>query len=175
MHTSQAILPGTSTLLLRFNSTYVRIRFYGQDIVLFRENIVNRMRRHCIKPPKDGDDINTITGHVCFFSLSTSLTSALQLVKTLLDEAHLCPLNISVRPVFWNYDHAMYLYPLPDTVIISLTIATKIYVYRLFWLISMISTNTYMTAVWLLILAPLQQISPSLHIDQLPKKSSSHE
>jgi len=32
------------------------------------------------------------------------------------DEAHLCPLPMSVRPVSWTYDHTLSLYPLPDMV-----------------------------------------------------------
>lgn len=37
-------------------------------------------------------------------------------MQTVLDQAHLAPLPISVRPVLWDYDHALRLYPMPTTV-----------------------------------------------------------
>lgn len=41
---------------------------------------------------------------------------ATQLVQTVLDQAHLAPLPLTVRPVLWDYDHALRLYPMPTTV-----------------------------------------------------------
>lgn len=43
----------------------------------------------------------------------------LQLVQTILDQAHLAPLPLPVRPVLWDYDHALRLYPMPTTVRLS--------------------------------------------------------
>ena len=41
----------------------------------------------------------------------------LRVVKTLLDQGHLLPL--AGAPIYWNYDHAMSLYPLPDTLVLG--------------------------------------------------------
>lgn len=41
------------------------------------------------------------------------------LVQTLCDQAHLCPLPLTVQPVYWPYDHALRLYPLPDLLILG--------------------------------------------------------
>jgi DNA polymerase epsilon subunit 2 len=42
-----------------------------------------------------------------------------QFAKTLTSQAHLCPLPSEVCPVYWPYDHALYLYPLPDVVVVG--------------------------------------------------------
>jgi len=42
-----------------------------------------------------------------------------QLVKTLVDQAHLCPLPLHVRPVYWQHDQALRLYPLPDVLVLA--------------------------------------------------------
>ena len=41
------------------------------------------------------------------------------LIKTVLDQGHLCPLPVTIRPVYWNYDHALRLYPPPDLLILA--------------------------------------------------------
>ena len=100
---------------VRFASNPCRIRYYTQEIVVSRQNILNKMRRHCIIPPviinnnidsdnEEHDTADVITDH---------------LVKTLMDQSHLCPLPLSVQPVYWNYDNALRLYPLPDMVILG--------------------------------------------------------
>lgn len=33
-----------------------------------------------------------------------------------MDQAHLCPLTDTTQPVFWEFDHALRLTPLPDVV-----------------------------------------------------------
>lgn len=42
-----------------------------------------------------------------------------QLVQTILDQAHLVPLPATVRPVLWEYDHALRLYPMPTTLVLA--------------------------------------------------------
>jgi len=79
-----------------------RVRFFNQQITVFREDLVNTMRRHCVVPPS-ADDAN-ISNH---------------LVRTLIDQSHLCPLPLTVRPIYWNYDHCLHLYPLPDVLILA--------------------------------------------------------
>lgn len=39
-----------------------------------------------------------------------------QLVQTILDQAHLAPLPLTVRPILWDFDHSLRLYPMPTTV-----------------------------------------------------------
>ena len=42
-----------------------------------------------------------------------------QLTKTIICQAHLSPLPLHVTPIYWNYDHVMRLYPLPDLVVVA--------------------------------------------------------
>ena len=39
-----------------------------------------------------------------------------QLVQTILDQTHLSPLPLHVRPTMWEYDHCLRLYPMPTAV-----------------------------------------------------------
>lgn len=38
------------------------------------------------------------------------------LVSTVLDQAHLVPLAQRIRPVLWDHDHSLSLYPMPTAV-----------------------------------------------------------
>ena len=44
------------------------------------------------------------------------------LTKTLICQAHLSPLPLHVVPIYWNYDHVMRLYPLPDLVVCAVRV-----------------------------------------------------
>jgi hypothetical protein len=83
---------------LHSRAHYCRIRFYTQEIVVFRADTFSRIRRHCVVPPVDTEP------------------QLQQLVATICEQAHLCPLPLTVQPVYWDYDHALRLYPLPDVV-----------------------------------------------------------
>lgn len=41
------------------------------------------------------------------------------LCATLLQQSHLCPVPLESQPVFWNYDHALHLYPIPDVLVLA--------------------------------------------------------
>jgi DNA polymerase epsilon subunit 2 len=82
-----------------FTSNPVRIRYCTKQLTFFREDVTNKLRRHCFLKPSSEDE--TLADH---------------LVRTVCDQSHLCPLPISVKPVYWNYDHVLHLYPLPDFV-----------------------------------------------------------
>jgi DNA polymerase epsilon subunit 2 len=41
------------------------------------------------------------------------------MITTLLDQGHLCPLPLSSRPILWEYDNAMRVYPLPDVLVLA--------------------------------------------------------
>lgn len=83
-----------------FTSNPCRIQFCSRQIVVFREDILQKMMRNAIKLP----DTNTITE---------------DFAKTIICQANLAPLPLYVIPIYWNYDHVMRLYPLPDLVIVA--------------------------------------------------------
>ncbi|XP_033639912.1 DNA polymerase epsilon subunit 2-like isoform X2 [Asterias rubens] len=82
-----------------FTTNPCRIQYCTQEIVVFREDIVMKMCRNCIRFP---DNSSEIPNHF---------------VKTVVCQSHLCPLPLHASPIYWSYDNAMRLYPLPDLVV----------------------------------------------------------
>jgi DNA polymerase epsilon subunit 2 len=87
-----------------FTTNPCHIRVGRQEIVVFRDDIAEKLRRHSVVPPTDDQHATELSQHV---------------VKTLLDESHLCPLPMSARPIAWPLDHSLRLYPLPDVVVMA--------------------------------------------------------
>ncbi|KJE88954.1 DNA polymerase epsilon subunit 2 [Capsaspora owczarzaki ATCC 30864] len=88
---------------VEFGSNPCRLRYCTQEIVIFREDLLSKMRRNCILPTPEKSDV----------SLAAAFT------KTVIDQAHLCPLPLHVRPVYWDFDHALRIYPAPDVLILA--------------------------------------------------------
>ncbi|XP_046460207.1 DNA polymerase epsilon subunit 2-like [Daphnia pulex] len=82
-----------------FTTNPCRIQYGTKEIVVLREDILTKMCRNAINFPSD--DIPQ------------------QFAKTLTSQGHLCPLPGEICPVYWPYDHALYLYPLPDVVVVG--------------------------------------------------------
>lgn len=87
----------------RLASNPCRLHVAGREVVVFRDDLVHRVRRHCAVPPPPA---------------SEAATDEL-LVATIVGQAHLCPLPPLSRPVHWNYDHALRLVPLPDALVLA--------------------------------------------------------
>ena len=85
----------------QFCSNPCRVQFCTREIVIFREDILGKLCRHCVRFPSKGADLPT------------------HFAKTIFSQAHLCPLPLHSRPVYWAFDHALQLYPLPDLVVIG--------------------------------------------------------
>ncbi|BGP57875.1 hypothetical protein JCM8202_001771 [Rhodotorula sphaerocarpa] len=86
-----------------------RVRWFSQEIVIFRDDLMGRMMRNAVRfPAEEGGGAGGRKG---------DLRKAL--VQTVLDQAHLAPLPLSVRPVLWDYDHALRLYPMPTTLVLA--------------------------------------------------------
>ncbi|CAI8057810.1 DNA polymerase epsilon subunit 2 [Geodia barretti] len=85
----------------KFCSNPVRIQFCTREIVVFRDDILGKMCRNCVRFPTKSADLPT------------------HFTKTLLSQGHLCPLPLHSRPVYWAFDHALQLHPLPDLVVIG--------------------------------------------------------
>ena len=77
-----------------------RIQLYTQEIVVFREDIVSKMSRNCVYFPENGET----SGHFA---------------RTILAQGHLAPLPLANCPVHWDFDRSMWLYPVPDLVVIG--------------------------------------------------------
>eukprot|EP00850_Spirogloea_muscicola_P010866 SM000065S20215 [mRNA] locus=s65:288301:292052:- [translate_table: standard] len=86
-----------------FGSNPCRIKYYSQEIVVFRYDLLQRMRRACVIPPSNSETKEPFH----------------HLVATVLQQGHLCPLPLSTQPVFWDFDHALRLYPAPHTLVLA--------------------------------------------------------
>ncbi|KAJ4713627.1 DNA polymerase epsilon subunit [Melia azedarach] len=86
-----------------FSSNPCRIKFYTQEIVFFRQDLLYRMRRACLIPPSTEETDDPFE----------------HLVATIIHQSHLCPLPLMVQPIIWNYDHSLHLYPTPHTIVLG--------------------------------------------------------
>lgn len=82
---------------------------------------MSRMMRNAVRMGGDDEEGVDLRKAVSCFAVESVderwLTGwNLQLAQTLLDQAHLAPLPLTVRPILWGYDHALRLYPMPTTV-----------------------------------------------------------
>ncbi|PWA22562.1 hypothetical protein CCH79_00015177, partial [Gambusia affinis] len=84
-----------------FTTNPCRIQYCSQEIVIMREDLVNKMCRNCIRLPNSNLDIPN------------------HFVKTVLSQGHLTPLPLYVSPVFWAYDYSLRVYPVPDVIVFA--------------------------------------------------------
>lgn len=88
---------------LTLTSNPCRIRYFTQELVIFRNDISLRLLRKSVVP----------------LSRDSPHKLAYQVVHTLLHQAHLCPLPLSAQPVYWAHDHALRLRPVPDVLVLG--------------------------------------------------------
>jgi DNA polymerase epsilon subunit 2 len=120
-----------------FASNPCRIRFFTQEIVILRENVLHKMQRSSILKRKSSssstsskkrqenneDDQESskmdIEEEEEQQQEEEKVDITDHLLKTVCDQSHLCPLPLETRPVYWAHDHAMWLYPLPDLILFA--------------------------------------------------------
>ncbi|KPI39911.1 DNA polymerase epsilon subunit B [Cyphellophora attinorum] len=124
-----------------FTSNPARISVFGpvEELVLFRDDISGRMRRNAITfadpesetaeldgPAQadamdlDIDAVKEAASHVpkaVKFDVATQIGR--RITKTLLDQSHLSPFPLSLRPVAWDFAASLSLYPLPSVLVIA--------------------------------------------------------
>jgi len=103
-----------------FATNPCRIKFFDQEIVVFREDSMSRMLRNItagVKLDATGDDLKRYVRYFRFPN-AQSLTklNVFQLVQSILDQAHLSPFANHIQPTLSDHDHALRLYPLPTAV-----------------------------------------------------------
>eukprot|EP00762_Andalucia_godoyi_P005954 ANDGO_00066.mRNA.1 DNA polymerase epsilon subunit B len=86
-----------------FSSNPCRIRISGKEVFICRENILSKMRRHCVVQP-DLSEASDLSEH---------------LVSTILSQGHFSPVSLTSQPVYWELDHALHLFPLPDVLVLG--------------------------------------------------------
>lgn len=80
-----------------------RLRYMTQEIVILRDDLMQKMIRHCSVKPEFGES-GSMSEHF---------------VKSVVDQSHLCPLPNSARPVLWRHAHALWLFPVPHVVVLA--------------------------------------------------------
>ena len=85
----------------QFCTNPTRIQFCTKEIVVFCEDLMSKLCRNCIRFPTEATNLPNL------------------LARTILSQGNLCPLPLHVRPVYWMYDHAHWLYPLPDVIVLG--------------------------------------------------------
>lgn len=125
-------------------SNPTRIAYISQEIVVARDDISQRLRRHSVEFPmveeskeqelidlqqklerKNEADATSI--HELFKSndqLPAKTKESRKLAKTLLDQGHLSPFTTNVRPVVWDLDHTLTMHPIPSTLVLDDTTAS---------------------------------------------------
>ncbi|KAG1334197.1 DNA polymerase epsilon subunit B [Cocos nucifera] len=96
-------IPGPDDADLTAFVIFCRIKFYTQEIVFFRQDLLYRMRRSSLIPPSTEETSDPFE----------------HLVATITHQGHLCPLPLTVQPIIWNYDHCLQLYPTPHTIVLG--------------------------------------------------------
>eukprot|EP00981_Chlorochromonas_danica_P000253 scaffold61_cov180-Ochromonas_danica.AAC.5 len=126
---------------ISFGSNPCRLRCYTQEIVFFREDLLRKMQRNLVVPLKvstshssgsTGDDIegDEEGAEAIINDHQNSSESALngsedipdvteQLVESLLDQGHLCPLPALAAPIIWELGHTLRLFPLPHLLVLA--------------------------------------------------------
>ncbi|XP_077485756.1 DNA polymerase epsilon subunit 2 isoform X3 [Amblyomma americanum] len=74
-----------------------RLLYCGRQVVLWRQDGLAKACRHSVHRPWDKDMAQMYT-------------------RCLAANGHLSPLSLAVTPVFWEWDFALWLHPLPDAV-----------------------------------------------------------
>ena len=84
-------------------STYFRMRYFTQDLVVFAGEIPTQLRRNTLIPPR------------CNSEDSYSRNS----IKTIIDQGHLAPFSSSTLPLYWDHDRFLSLTACPDLLVMS--------------------------------------------------------
>lgn len=86
-----------------------RIRHFTRELVFFRHDIMRLVRKHEVVPLRDPHEgAPPLPEHV-----------REEMVRLLLDQAHLLPLPLEESNIMWAFDHTLRLYPLPHAVFIG--------------------------------------------------------
>lgn len=110
-------------------SNPARISLFGpvNEMVIFRDDISSRLRRNSIifeseREQQDEEETAEATGDKDQPPRSDlaneALISSRKLVKTILDQGHLCPFPMSKRPALWDWAGSLHLYPLPTALML---------------------------------------------------------
>lgn len=105
-------------------SNPVRLRHGPAEAVLFRADLQRKMRGLCVLPPPEVPppspaDAPADPAAAAATAEAVAVTTFDHLCATVLQEGHLCPLPLEYAPVAWEWDHALWVYPLPHALVLA--------------------------------------------------------
>ena len=107
----------SSAKRIHFVSNPSRLVYFGQEIVVFRDDLLQRLLGHTVR--LKGDQSASATTRDDNSSTANVVDLKKFLVSTVLDQAHLCPLPGWARPILWEFDHTLRLYPMPSALVLA--------------------------------------------------------
>ncbi|QLL33719.1 hypothetical protein HG536_0F00430 [Torulaspora globosa] len=119
-----------------FASNPARMAYLSQEIVIIRDDITERFKRHSVPFPMEilaqshdksaNPEVTAIRQLIkADDQLPMKVRESRKLVKTVLDQGHLSPFLTSIRPIAWSNDNALTLHPIPSTLIFCDTTAPR--------------------------------------------------
>lgn len=101
-----------------FMSNPCRIKCFGQEIIVYRDDIMARMLRNLVgvKPDVQTDDLKRFVRPTFKILICFPMLTIHKLVQSVVDQSHLSPFTRTVQPILPEYDHALRLYPVPTAV-----------------------------------------------------------
>lgn len=120
---------------IHWGSNPLRIAYLSQEIVVARDDVSGRFKRHNIIFPTVEEenykenielqeqfncDPNTSVGQLIAIKnkLPVSVQQSRKIVKTLLDQQHISPFSSRIKPTVWDLDFTLHLSPLPSSLIL---------------------------------------------------------
>lgn len=124
-----------------WSSNPTRIAYLSQEIVIFRDDLSGRFKRHRLEFPfNESEDVYTENDNMMSKDtdivpidqlvkepdqLPQKVQETRKLVKTILDQGHLSPFLDSLRPISWDLDHTLTLCPIPSTMVLCDTTSAQ--------------------------------------------------
>lgn len=116
---------------LIYGGNPMRINYISQEIVLYRDDLMNKLKRNDIlfqeqldamaeadkENQEEGLNVKDMVGNQTGF-LSPKIRQARQLVKTILDQGNLQPFLKDLKVIDPNYHHVLRIEPLPTSLVL---------------------------------------------------------
>ncbi|SJX62991.1 related to DNA polymerase epsilon subunit B [Sporisorium reilianum f. sp. reilianum] len=90
-----------------------RLSYFSQQLVVYRDDTMTRFLRNTVRIKDETHEQRREERERDERDLKKFL------VSTVLDQAHLVPLAQRIRPVLWDHDHALSLYPMPTALVLA--------------------------------------------------------
>eukprot|EP00741_Cyanophora_paradoxa_P004232 tig00000789_g4109.t1 len=105
-----------------FVSNPCRLQLFTQRIVVFREDLMLHMLRRRLPLPEqieEEEEDNDPDYPPCVDAQGRPNTNPKRLLRTLLSQSHLYPAPTNAHPIAWPHDTSLFLYPVPEVLLLG--------------------------------------------------------